>query len=174
MVNIPYLLDYQHFSRRICHKPLLVIDSFSGNLSIKNNWLVKLRGGCYSQVSIRKLWRSSLKCECRHCEPTTKNMSHGILLGVYVIAHFKKETVQISVSESPAVFYGWNLVSSSIVLDANVAVLVMIIVWLGNTSWYMLNYVAEVWPNKKNAKIFQARVVVVLMLRKIKPTWCLI
>lgn len=61
-------------------------------------------------------------------------MSHGILFGVYVIAHFKKETVQISVSESPAVFYGWNLVSSSIVLDANVVVLVMIIVWLGNTS----------------------------------------
>ena len=34
--------------------------------------------------------------------------------------------MQISVSESPEVFYGWNLVASSIVLDANVATFVVI------------------------------------------------
>jgi len=62
-----------------------------------------------------------------------QNMSHGILFGVYVVAHLEKIPVQIAVSESPEVFYGRNLVSSSIV-DANVAVLVVISVWLGNTS----------------------------------------
>ena len=63
MVNVPYLLDFQHFRSDFCHKILFIDSFFFGQFEHQKHsigWSSSIEG--YTTTS-------SLKCECWHSEP---------------------------------------------------------------------------------------------------------